>query len=126
MTHPIEAITTAAVARALDAATLRHQAIAANIANHGVEGYVPMKVSFAAEFAEQKTGQAAGRLDATAVSAMKAQLVPMLDAEGLPAKVKLDSEMADMAQNAVQYQALARGLSRHLAILATAASDGKK
>jgi len=126
LTLPIEAITTAAIARALDAATLRHQAIAANIANHGVEGYVPLKVSFAAEFAEQRAGQAAGRLDAQAVSAMKAQLTPVLDAQGLPAKVKLDSEMADMAQNAVQYQALARGLSRHMSILASAASDGKK
>lgn len=125
MTLPIEAITTAAVARALDAATLRHQAIAANIANHGVEGYVPMKVSFAAELAEQRAASS-GRLDPQSVAAMTAQLVPALDADGLPAKVKLDAEMADMAQNAVQYQALARGLSRHLSILASAASDGKK
>ncbi len=126
MSLPIEAITTAAVALALDAATLRHQAIAANIANHGVDGYVPFKVSFAAEFNEQSAAAGTARLDARALSAMTPQLVPVLDANGLPAKVKLDAEMADMAQNAVHFQALARGLSRHLSILATAASDGKK
>ena len=126
MTTSIEAITTAAVSRALDAATLRHQAIAANIANHAVEGYVPTKVTFAAEFAQLRAGQTATGLDAQTVSAMKPQLVQSFDAQGRPAAVRLDSEMAEMAQNAVHYQALTRGLSRHLAILSTAASDGKK
>ena len=37
-----------------------------------------------------------------------------------------DEQVADMAQNAVQYQVLARGLNRHFAILSMAANDGKR
>jgi flagellar basal-body rod protein FlgB len=126
LTTSIEAITTAALARAMDVAMLRHQAIAANIANQAVEGYVPMKVSFAAEFAQARMGQTATRLDEQALSAMKPEMAPALDARGAPAKVRLDSEMVNMAQNAGQFQALARGLSRHFSILESAANDGKK
>ena len=108
---PIESLTTLALGRALDASALRHQAIAANIANHGVEGYVPLTVSF-----DREMEQAGAR----------PQLAPVLGVNGRPPPVKLDAEMASMAQNAVQYQALVRGLSRHLSILATAAGDGRK
>ncbi len=57
---------------------------------------------------------------------MRLQLTPVLDAQGLPAKVHLDEQMADMAQNSLQFQALARGLNRHFSILSTAVSDGKR
>jgi flagellar basal-body rod protein FlgB len=114
MTDSVEAITTGMLSRALEAATLQHQATAANIANQATEGYVPVRVSFAAQMAAL-TGEAPA-----------AKFEPVLDAQGRPATVRLDSEMADMARNAVQYQALARGLNKHLALLAMAAADGKK
>lgn len=113
MTQGIDAITTTLLGRALEAAALQHQATAANIANHATEGYVPVRVSFAAQ------------LDALAAGE-KPRLEPMTDATGQPAKVRLDTEMADMARNAVHYQALARGLNKHLGVMAMAAADGKK
>lgn len=125
MTQGIEAITTAALGLALDAATLRHQAIAANIANHVSEGYVPQKLDFEAQLAGARRSLG-GNLDEFALSNVKLQLQPVLDASGRPAKVHLDTEVADMARNSVQFQALARGLNRHFAILAMAASEGKK
>ncbi|WP_459569029.1 flagellar basal body rod protein FlgB [Cupriavidus sp. 8B] len=127
MTEGIEAITTTALGLALDAASLRQQATAANIANAGTAGYVPLRVSFEAQMMDaQRTLESRGRLDTGSLGAMQARLEPALDMAGLPTKVMLDVEVANLAQNAVQYQALAKGLSKHYAILSAAVSDGKK
>jgi flagellar basal-body rod protein FlgB len=127
MTEGIEAITTAALGLALDAASLRHQAIAANIANHATEGYVPQKLDFEAQLANARRSLGAGGgLNPFALSSVKLQLQPVLDESGAPAKVHLDAEVSEMARNSVHFQALARALSRHFAILGMAASDGKK
>jgi flagellar basal-body rod protein FlgB len=40
--------------------------------------------------------------------------------------VQLDMEVARMAQNAVHYQALLKGIEKQYAILSTAIADGKK
>jgi flagellar basal-body rod protein FlgB len=128
MTEGLEAITTAALGLALDAASLRQQAIAANIANADTEGYVPVKVSFEDQMEEAREAlQCRGRLDASSLAGVQPRLESVaLDSRGLPAKVMLDLEVADMAANGVQYQALIRGLSRQFAILSAAISDGKK
>jgi flagellar basal-body rod protein FlgB len=125
MAEGIEAITTAALGLALDAAALRHQAIAANIANHATEGYVPMKLDFEAQLASARRNLS-GNIDAFALSSVKLELQPVLDANGVPARVQLDTEVADMARNAVQFQTLVRGLNRHFSVLSMAASEGKK
>lgn len=127
MTDGIEAITTTALGLALDAAQLRQQAIAANIANHATEGYVPQKVDFEAQLAQARAEfGAAAPLDRAALQGLQPRLEPALDGSGAPARVQLDAEIADMARNAVHFQALARGLNRHFAILSLATSDGKK
>lgn len=126
MSEGLEAITTAALGLALDAASLRQQAIAANIANHTTEGYVPQKLNFEAQMADaRRLLEGNGRLDSFALAGVHPRLEPMLDAQGQPVKVQLDEQVADMAQNAVRYQVLARGLNRHFAILFSAMSDGK-
>jgi len=127
MTEGPEAITTAALGLALDAASLRQQAIASNIANHGTQGYVPLKLDFELQMQEaRRVLDAKGSIDTFALAGVRLQLEPVLDAQGRPATVQLDEQVADMAQNSVQYQALARGLNRHFAILSMAASDGKR
>jgi len=128
MTEGIEAITTAALGLALDAASLRQQAAAANIANAGAEGYAPVRVSFEAQLGDARAAlQGHGRLDAASLAGVRPALEPAPpDARGLPAKVMLDVEVAGMAQNAVHYQALVRALSKHFAVLSAAVSDGKK
>lgn len=129
MTEGIEAITTAALGLALDAASLRQQAIASNIANADTVGYEPLSVNFETQLEEARFAlQSQGRLDATSL----AGVVPRLEIDrsyrsfGLSPKVLLDVEVAHMAQNAVHYQALIKGLSRHFAIMSSAVSDGKK
>src|SRR5262245_23884887 len=97
MTDGIEAITTQTLSLALDAATQRHKAIAANIANVNTADYVPMKLNFEAQLAEAKrTLQERGTLDRFTLEAVRMQLEPVLDANGLPAKVQVDEQMAEL------------------------------
>lgn len=139
MTLPLEALTTRTIGVALDGLALRHQAIAANIANHATEGYVPVKVDFEAQLAAAvadahrnrlgtlpSAASAASSPTASSLSGLTPSLQPVLDEQGVPGRVHLDTEVAEMSRNALQFQALARGLSRHFGILAMAASDGRK
>lgn len=130
MTQAIEAVTLASLSMALDAASLRHQAIASNIANAATQGYVPLQERFSSQMLEARRQLDQGRwLGAAQVDAMaqdSQRLEPRRDAAGLPASVQLDSEVAQMAQNAVHYQALLKGLSQHMSLLSSAATDGKR
>ncbi|HSW16104.1 MAG TPA: flagellar basal body protein [Ramlibacter sp.] len=127
MTLPIESLTTAALSLALDAASQRHQLIAANIANANAQGYTPLRLAFEEHLAEaQGALREQGSVDAFALSSVRMTVEPAIGADGQPAAVQLDVEVAEMARNAVHYQALTQGLSRHLSIMAMAAGDGKK
>lgn len=127
MIEGAEAVTTAALSLALDAATLRHKAIAANIANAHTAGYVPLRLNFESQFDEARRSLVShGQVDPFSLAAVRLELEPARDADGTAQPVRLDAEMAALAQNTVHYQALAKALSRHLAILASAVSEGKK
>lgn len=129
MTEGVEAVTSAALALALDAASLRQQACAANVANAETPGYAPLQVSFEAQLEEVRSELAArGRL---ADAGVLAGVTPALqeaprEPTGLPPKVQLDVELTAMSQNAVQYQTLLKAVSKQYAILAAAVGDGKK
>ena len=126
MTQSIEALTTATLSLALDAASLRHQAIASNIANVNTEGYVPQHLNFSAQMDMLQNSSQGNSNDSFGLLASKLELQPMLDKDGLPAKVQLDVEMAEMAHNAVQYQTLIKMLGKHYSIMSSAVNDGKK
>lgn len=127
MSMQIESVTTAALSAALDTASRRHAAVASNIANANAEGYVPLRLSFDAHLAEAQSAlREKGALDMGAAQSLRAEPEPALDAAGLPTRVQVDAEMTELARNAVQFQALAQGLSRHLGLLALAAGDGRR
>jgi flagellar basal-body rod protein FlgB len=126
MTDGIEAMTGTLVAMALDAASLRQQALAMNIANASTEGYVPQRVDFEAQLeGARQSIRSKGSADPFTVAGVRAQLEPALDSNGLPRTVHLDAEVAKLSENSVQYQALIKGLNRHYHILSLAVSDGK-
>lgn len=127
MTAAIEHVTTSALALALDVASARQQLIAANIANVNTVGHVPQRLDFAAEVESLRSGLKDGRpLSTDGLAAVRLQPRPVLDAGGRPVPVQLDTEMAELSRNTLQFQALTKALSRHLALLYTAASDGRK
>ena len=110
MIDGIEAITNTSLSLALHAAALRHQTIANNIANANTEGYVPQRVNFEAYVKDARRElNERGRLDAQSIATLshtRPLLEPVLNGPGLPAKTQLDTEVANMAQNAVQYLSL--------------------
>lgn len=118
-------LTIAKLGLALDVSALRHKAIASNIANADAAGYIPKEVSFADQM--------------KAIQALDVQSHPLPSFGGLDSLVKarvidgnrspsisLDGEVVDMAQNAVHYQALLKGLNKQFSILASAINEGKK
>ena len=128
MVQGIEAVTTAVLGLALDAASLRQQAIASNIANSETLGYVPLKVSFEDQLEDARRAlNDQGKLDASSLVGVEPR-VERVVANGLTwqDQVRPDIEVASLAQNAVQYQALIKGLSKHFAILSAAVGDGQK
>lgn len=127
MTEGMEAITIASLSKALDAASLRQQAIASNIANVNTENYVKQQVSFEDQLDDIRgTIGEQGTTDAFSLSSVQARIVPAPLADGNGGKVQIDMEMADLSKNAVNYQTLLKVLSKHYSLLEIAADDGKK
>lgn len=121
----IEAVTTTALGMALDAAALRHQAIANNIANANTPGYQPLRVSFESQLdAARASLHEGGRIDPHDLEGINATTARIPAGGAVP--IRLDTEVANMAQNLVHYQTLIKVLNRHFSILASAASDGKR
>ncbi|MBC5785095.1 flagellar basal body protein [Ramlibacter sp. USB13] len=125
MPAPIESMTTAALSAALDAATRTHALVSANVANAGTERYQLLRSSFHAHLEEARAALADRTfLDARGLASLRgaAAAAP----EALEGPVQVDAEMTELARNAVQFQVLVQGLSRHLSMLALAAGDGRK
>jgi flagellar basal-body rod protein FlgB len=124
--EPIAGSTTTLVRLALDAAQMRHRAHVTNIANAGVPGYAPVRLDFGDALARAQAQLAQNPGDAE-IQALSPDVVLATDPHGRPiGSVELDVEMADMVHNAMDYQALLKGLSRHLSILSMAISDGRR
>jgi flagellar basal-body rod protein FlgB len=118
MSHDaVEQVTTRALTLALDAASLRHRVIAANIAHANTPGFMPQRVSFEA-LVSSGTSPPAGEL--------RAQMEPAVPAGVLGGSVSVDAEVAALAENTLHQQVLLRALQRHLGLLAVAVNEGKR
>ena len=106
------------LARALDVAALRQAVHTANIANANVEGYRRLEVAFDAELLRAASLHAGAELSA---SFAMPRVVPSADTA-----VRLDQEMAQMAQNALRYQALLGAFDRSAGTLRLAIREGRE
>jgi len=116
---PIDALTLPALSAALDAALVRQQVIAHNIANAHTENFVPQRVSFDVALAT------AGKDPISASLQVDVRTEPQINLS-IDGAVRLDAEVAAMAQNNAHYQALLKALNRHLSVLSIAVNDGKR
>ncbi|MFT3736007.1 MAG: hypothetical protein QM776_13445 [Rhodocyclaceae bacterium] len=125
MIHSLTGLTGVVLKAALDAASMRQTAGAANIANANRPGYVPVRVSFEAELEQALSAQ---RQRGGEFVAPKPVLHPVeTSANGNEsASVKLDEESAALVTNALHYQALIGGLRGLSEIVTAAVSDGKR
>ena len=116
-------VTGSMIKLALDAASLRHLVIASNIANANTPGYVPVRVEFEEHLAAAARNGAYGTGLSRSVSPA---VVPDLQGfDPLQARVQLDVEAAQLAQNTLQYQALLRGFRGRLEMLQMAIGEGR-
>src|SRR5688572_30520749 len=100
----------ALLSRALDAAALRQAVHTANIANAEVDGFRRLDVSFDAELERLSTDPTYAAASAPS-DLTTPQVISTTDA------VRLDQEMALMAKDAVQYQALINAFQRSMGLL---------
>jgi flagellar basal-body rod protein FlgB len=117
--------TTSLLGLAIDAAVMRQQALAQNIANVNTPGYRRLSVNF-----EQRVAALAdGAAGAAPRAADLASLRPYVEVAGPGAKdggVELDTEVAAMAENTLRHQVLLKALSKHLGLIAIAVNEGKR
>jgi flagellar basal-body rod protein FlgB len=127
---PVQGGTTSQlVSVALDAALARHAAIAANIANADTPNYRPLMARF-----DQLVSDLQGRVtDPTQDSAVgrdaqrmqeSLESVPLV-ADPTAPQVELDMQMAQLAKNSVQYQALLTAAGKLMSLTEMAISEGK-
>lgn len=115
---------TALLGLALDAAQMRQQAIAQNIANVNTPGYRRIGVSFEQRIA-QLTPDAAG--GTAAAPADLSYYRPKIEyATGTEGPVQLDQELADMSETVLHHQALLKALNKQLELIGLAINEGKR
>lgn len=119
--------TLALVSLALDAASLRHQAIANNLANANSADYVPLRVNFEEQLdALRAVANTPGPLPASALAGVQ----PFVERDdAYPAgsvASAIDMEVVRLTQNTVHYQALLRALGKQMAIMQLAVNEGRR
>jgi len=124
VTSIIDSGTVGLLSLALDAAGMRQQAIARNIANANTPGYQRVGVSFESRLAELKQSLATGQAPS---AASLAHARPAFEAAGTPGEpVALDMEMASLSENTLHHQMLLKMLNKHFALVGSAIAEGKR
>jgi flagellar basal-body rod protein FlgB len=117
------------VSVALDAAMARHAAIAANIANADTPNYRPLMARFD-QLVDELQGRVTDRTQDAALMRDAERMQESLQSQPLVAdptsrQVELDMQMADLAKNTLQYQALLTAQGKLMSISELAISEGK-
>ena len=124
MVSIIDSNTVGLLSLALDAATMRQQAIAHNLANANTPGFQRIGVSFESRVGEL---QQAIRQGQTPSLASLAGYRPAFEAAGAAGDpVAIDMEMAAMSENTLHHQALLKVLNKHFALIGSAINEGKR
>jgi len=119
----IDPVTLALVKSALDAGAMRQVAHANNVANASTAGYQPFHVVFEERLDAVREAVRDGRAQELNIADLPAA---QLQVDESASAVSVDQEVAALSQNALQYQALTKALSRHYALLGMAVTDGRR
>lgn len=125
MQSGLAGITGSVVEYALDGLSLRHTAIAANIANANSVGYRPVRVSFESQLAGL-LAQSGAASAATAASLPPPQLSADLPVSEPMRRSALENEIVQLNRNVLQYEALVKGLDKYTSTIAMAINEGKR
>jgi flagellar basal-body rod protein FlgB len=128
MVSPLESSTSVLLSLALDAAVMRQQAAAQNIANANTPGYRPVSVSFESRMSAERETLARGeKLTLPSSQSALAYYRPTLMTSTVENEaVALDKQVADLAGITLQQQVLLRAVTKHFSLLNLAISEGKR
>ena len=117
------------VSVALDAALARHAAIAANIANADTPNYRPLMARFD-QLVTELQGRVTDRTQDEAILRDAGRMQESLQSSPLVAdpsapQVELDMQMADLAKNTLQYQALLTAQGKLMSLTDLVISEGR-
>jgi flagellar basal-body rod protein FlgB len=120
-------VTSAALAKSLDAAGLRHRVIADNIANVETPGFIRSDVTFGDQL---RAALSAGDPD-TAMRRVKS-IEPEVEVDSLSPpgpngnNVSIDKEMAELTKNDLQYETLVQLINLKGSMVKAAITEGKR
>ena len=120
-------VTSAALAKSLDAAGLRHRVIADNIANVETPGFVRSDVTFNDQLREALSASDPD----TAMRHVKS-IEPQVEPDTLSppnpngSNVNIDKEMAELTKNDLQYETLVQLLNLKGSMIKAAITEGKR
>lgn len=123
----IDSSTSALLSLALDAAGMRQQAIAHNIANVNTPEHQRVSVSFESRMAAALR-EAGGQMAAPSLADLS-RLRPAFEYAQVGStenQVALDQELAAMSETTLHHQALLKALNKHFALIGMAISEGKR
>lgn len=124
MEFGIGGITSSVIGMALDGLSMRHDAIASNIANINTAGYRPVKVSFEDQLAN--LAEAGRHALPQQLAEVKPQVSFSSPANAASSEMRLDMNTVMLNQNTLQYQALISGLDKYMSSIALATNDGRR
>jgi flagellar basal-body rod protein FlgB len=121
MLENLGGVTSQIASLALDAAALRHEITAHNIANATTPGFVPKRIEFAEQL-RALANEALTSVDTRDFDARHASLKSQIrDGSLVEAKsdqlVEVDMEMANLTENVLYYRAILEGLSKRTDVL---------
>lgn len=120
-------VTKELVKLALDATSMRHNAIASNLANIHSTDYVPLRVNFESQLhALQQAVRGNMPLTPEALAAVRPFVEQDSDLPAGSAASMIDREMLKLSQNTVHYQALLKAMAKRGAILSLVVNEGRK
>jgi flagellar basal-body rod protein FlgB len=122
----IDSNTSALLSLALDAAGMRQQAIAQNIANANTPGYQRVTVSFESRLAALTDSIGKSGTPSLASLGDYRPAFEYAAASEQGSGVALDMEVAQLSENTLHHQALLKALSKHLALMGIAINEGKR
>jgi flagellar basal-body rod protein FlgB len=120
-------VTSSLVVMALDAAVMRHQALASNLANIHSENFRPQKLNFEAQLSALR--HAVTTHSPISPGAVK-QVRPFIESDNARPNGgmagMMDMELVKLSQNAVHYQSLLKALDKWGGIVALAVNEGRR
>lgn len=120
-------VTSAALAKSLDAAGLRHRVIADNIANVETPGFTRSDVQF-----DEQLRQALSAGDPENAMRRVKSVEPEVEVDSLSPpgpngnNVSIDKEMAELTKNDLQYETLVQLLNLKASMIRAAITEGKR